>query len=437
MTTVAVPLHEWTKRTVDAELDVQGRALAAKLTKLERLHVEELRSGVRIRTTSFVGHVQVGPLRISVRPKLPGAPLHRLLRYAYGLRNLELHEAAGQNTAEDSLLELLVHQLAAEVEEILARGLHRTYVRRHEMLVSPRGQIDLQRYTAQGGTAQAALSCIHHPRLDDCPLNQVVLAGLREAADMVVDSHLRLRVLRLAARLAGQVSTLALNPHVLERVRLTLDRRTDAYSPALQIVTLLCENQGLDVADGTVRLPGFLFDMNRFFQNLLGRFLSEYLPLVLTDATVEQEHPLTGMLAYAAGQNPKHRKAPTPRPDFAIFRGGQLVALLDAKYRDLWERPLPREMLYQLSMYALSQGQGSGGTAVILYPTMDPTAIEARIEIREPLRGGVRAYVVLRPVHLLVLDHALREMGTTAHGDGPALAARLALGEREASIRLI
>ncbi len=263
------------------------------------------------------------------------------------------------------------------------------------------------------------------------------MAGLREAADLVLDSHLRLRVLRLAARLAGQVSPLALNRHLLERVRLTLDRRTEAYDPALRIVTLLCENQGLDAADGTVRLPGFLFDMNRFFQNLLGRFLSEYLPLVLTDTSVEQEHRLTGMLAYAAGQNPKHRRAPTPRPDFAIFRGGQLVALLDAKYRDLWERPLPREMLYQLSMYALSQGQGRGSTAVILYPTMDPRATETRIEIHEPLRGGVRAYVVLRPVHMLVLDQALREVGTSAYGERAALAARLALGQREASTRLV
>lgn len=120
MSATAVQLREWKQRTVAADLGVEGRALAAKLAKLNRLHIEELRSGVRVRATSYVGHIQVGSLQISVQPKIPGAPLQRLLRYAYGLRDLELYEEVGQSTAADSLLELLVHQLAAEVEEILA-----------------------------------------------------------------------------------------------------------------------------------------------------------------------------------------------------------------------------------------------------------------------------------------------------------------------------
>ena len=75
-----------------------------------------------------------------------------------------------------------------------------------------------------------------------------------------------------------------------------------------------------------------------------------------------------------------------------------MVKLLDAKYRDLWEHALPRDMLYQLSMYALSQARGS--TAVILYPTTDPAARVARIEVRDPSRDSAAGYVALRPVLL-------------------------------------
>ncbi len=50
-------------------------------------------------------------------------------------------------------------------------------------------------------------------------------------------------------------------------------------------------------------------------------------------------------------------------------------------------------MLYQLSVYALSQPKGS--TAAILYPTTASTATRSLIEIREPSTGGTAGYVAL------------------------------------------
>jgi 5-methylcytosine-specific restriction enzyme subunit McrC len=88
-----------------------------------------------------------------------------------------------------------------------------------------------------------------------------------------------------------------------------------------------------------------------------------------------------------------------------IQRGARTIALLDAKYRDLWEHSLPREMLYQLAIYALSQA--AGAEAVIVYPTLHPGVEEARIAIRDPLYSDDRAYVVLRPVNLLHLERLI------------------------------
>ena len=80
-----------------------------------------------------------------------------------------------------------------------------------------------------------------------------------------------------------------------------------------------------------------------------------------------------------------------------------VLYLLDAKYRDLWERNLPREMLYQLAIYAVS-GIGDK-TSTILYPVMSDEPKIQKIDIQHPVSqdsfmGAVMANVVLQPINL-------------------------------------
>jgi 5-methylcytosine-specific restriction enzyme subunit McrC len=108
------------------------------------------------------------------------------------------------------------------------------------------------------------------------------------------------------------------------------------------------------------------------------------------------------VFSYQPAFNPRRKRTPTPRPDYVVRRKGRVVAIADAKYRDLWERDLPRDMLYQLSVYALSHEECR--TATILYPTSASSlALESRISINDSVIGRARAQVCMRPVLLPML----------------------------------
>jgi len=415
MSGVPVPLREWETVRPDPGSPTAGRTLdggairnlAQRLTERGQIEVLELARGLELRATSFVGRINLGDLTITIQPKLAGAPFLHLLRYAYGLRNLHLYEPVGYASTKWTFQDLLLLQLAAEASELLARGAHRDYERTQAELMNPRGRIDFARFVGMVSRARGALPCVHHPRTDDNILNQALLAGLIYASRLSSNGDLRDRLGRLANIFSTTVSNKRLDASMMAEARRAMDRRTNAYEPALLLIELLLQGEGvlLDGEATRARLPGFLFDMNRFFQRLISRFLHEY----LDGYEIHDECRLKEVLFYDSdrNRNPQGRRAPSLKPDFVIRRNHTIMGILDAKYRDLWEKPLPREMLYQLAVYALSQ-RGGECQSVILYPTLTEEAGEQAILIRAPLGGAPQAEIILRPVELLKLEKLLR-----------------------------
>jgi 5-methylcytosine-specific restriction enzyme subunit McrC len=360
------------------------------------LSILELKDGLKITSNSYVGKIKIGDLQINIHPKIEGMPLYRLLKYAYGLRDLNIFDEAIHDINFSPFHDLLIYQLYAEVEDLVYRGLNKKYKKTEEDLEAPRGRIDIKKLATRSTASSATLPCSYFERSEDNEFNRVLLAGLYLALGLTEDLSLRIRLHRLCKSMEESVSRIELNRGILLKTLKSIDRLSKRYRSALELINILFESQGIRLEDGSmyIKLNGFFFDINMFFQSLLSKLMKEN----LEGYTVRDEYTLHELFAYTPGFNPERRYAPKPRPDFAVMKGSKVICLLDAKYRDLWETKLPGEMLYQLSIYAVS-GIGNS-TAKILYPSMSSQAKLQKIDIKNPATGNKYAEVMLQPVWL-------------------------------------
>ena len=380
--------------------------LARVLSDKEIVKIIELKDGLSISTNSFVGSIHLGDIHLNIMPKLEGMDLLTLMNYAYQLKDVTTINQSSFNLQSFTFMDILIYQLYIHSEDLFLKGFHRGYIRKEEELASPKGRIDFMKLTKNLPMMKTTLPSRYYERNEDNILNQVLLAGLKMCVSLASDRDLLLQLRRLCSYLSEYISDIVLTRQIIKKAQHTINRLTQRYQPLLGIISILKENQGIELEESNkeVKLPGFFFDMNRFFESLVGRLLIDFVP----GYTVIEQFHLQHIFTYAVNHNPKNRRSPTPRPDFVLMKNGKVIRLLDAKYKDLWENTIPRDMLYQLSVYALScEGNKE---ATIVYPSLNEQAVKQKILIKNPISEECIGSVLLEPLNLKLLAKYLKDI---------------------------
>jgi 5-methylcytosine-specific restriction enzyme subunit McrC len=146
-----------------------------------------------------------------------------------------------------------------------------------------------------------------------------------------------------------EVGTTPLTPDVFAAAE--ADRLAEGYRPLLDLCRLLADALGPSDVAGPTPCPAFVLDMERVFERYVTRGVTE---------------TFAGADGWTAAAQQTHVVAPgvEMRPDVTVYRDGQPIMVVDAKWKRPAGAPAPAD-LYQMLAYCTALGVGR---AVLVYP---------------------------------------------------------------------
>lgn len=392
-------LTEWENKVYhDVALTPEDRTVVEKLSALadDRLQVEELRQGLRVRTRSWVGVLRLPTVEIRVLPKVTGNVLGlvRLIEYASGFDALtRLRDGATLEAAGDSLLELFVLLFCEASERVLRRGLLSGYVEREDDLPLARGRILADRQVLERFGQFDRIICRFDELEHDVVENQLLTAALQVATPRVTSSGLHRRISKLRGVLEPICGIDQLDL-AGARKTVTYNRLNAHYETAHWLGWLLLDALGIDdlFAPGETRAFSFLLDMNQLFERFVTRFVEQVLPV--SRYRVTSQIPFRSVLWNVSSQRPYTRII----PDVVVEQLGvsDCRVAIEAKYKLYDERGFDPGDIYQTFLYAFALGgTASEGlpTSLLLYPATADEPKNTRLRIRR-MFGGAGAEIV-------------------------------------------
>ncbi|MBL7496148.1 restriction endonuclease [Frankia sp. CNm7] len=316
----------------------------------------DLEGAVCLAASSTVGVVRAGDFELVIRPKVGVGRLLWLVGHARDQKGWRDDDVDLAET--DDLVTGLAVAFTRRAGRALAAGVLRGYQPVAETSPVLRGRLrEADQLRARLGRAYP-LEVAYDDYSADIPENRILLGATRRLLRLPgIPAATRAALHRLNVGLA-EVAPLPAGLRAPATPETRLNRR---YQSALRLARLVLDHRGLDIpaadspAGPTLAATGFLFDMNRVYE--------DWLTAVLRTALEHHGGAVEGQKVIRLDEAGKL----APRPDITWWHGDQCAAVLDAKYKAP-NKGFPSEDVYQLIAYctALDLAEGhliyAGGT---------------------------------------------------------------------------
>ena len=408
-------LSEWESQLIPEAFHPADQALLAQLCLSDRIEIDELKEGIRVRTRSWVGVLHFHDFELRVIPKLAGENLGlvEMLAYTAGIAALKHYDSQRylEVAQQGSLFDLIVWLFCDACEQILAGGLLFDYETQEDSLTSLRGRLLVDRQYRRRYGQIDRLECRFDEHSSNVWENQLLALGLFEATRFAQDGPIRARARKLWTLLSEACSIDDLD---VEAVRngMLYNRLNEHYRDAHQLAWMIIDGLGIEDLFASGQRPSFAFllDMNSLFE----QFLSKYLAEVLSGCGLSmayQRHDRS--IIWDVFHNHSYSQV---IPDFLVSGGGSTRRLaLDAKYKIYDTHKVDSGDIAQIFLYAYAYDHAPQPAAVLVYPTGETSGQRASLLIRPANQpNGARIHVLGLNISEALVEIREKKLGTTA-----------------------
>lgn len=252
-------------------------SLARFLGKHGGKYYSLLHNGVKF--SHYVGAIQIGNLTIEILPKADKKEktdahqwhdiLMQMLRECRLLK-IETLASARLQTRSNSILELYFEIFLREIENLLRKGLFRSYRRVQDNSKYLKGKLIFHKNIQKNFAHQERFYAEFQQFDYDHLLNRILGKALDILESLVLTPSLEYRIRKLRTHFPPTRKEIFLERDFIQFIH---DRKAKPYHTALEIARLLVLNYSPDLRGGKHHLLAILFDMNILFEEYVYRQL--------------------------------------------------------------------------------------------------------------------------------------------------------------------
>lgn len=331
-----------------------------------------------VRTTQWVGVIQVPGLQLEILPKtdvLIYSKLEETSEAEYqARRNLLYMLSVGGNvpitsrdlarltTKQASISETLTLIFANRLRQELLKGLERSYIQKEENIQQFKGKLLVSKQGLYNSAHREKFYCRYDEFLDDTLMNKIFHACCRILIKVTISKNTQ-DILRQCLQILGNVTAVEIQDTDFKRI--TLNRQNERFEDLLQFCRLVLAKHTPLIETGQTHTFSLLFDMNKVFEKFVVGFICRYVAPYIENIKIFPQ----------ARQQKRHLMENNGKgilrlePDLLIENNTSRL-VMDTKWKVLVPKKSANKGvtnmdLYQLYAYTRRYGSNTG---ILLYP---------------------------------------------------------------------